>query len=139
MSDAFNSGWTLKTGDGATPEVFTSFKEVISMSGLGKTNSLIKVTNWDSNGSHEYISGFADGQEISLEANYVLNDATQAALIADVNSKTNRNMKVEVTNGVVTKTFDFAVTPLSWVVNPGDEDKNTISFNLKISGTITES
>jgi len=138
MSDAFRGGITVKRGDGRSPtETFTLLGEVYSMSGLGKTNALLDVTNFDSAGSREYISGLADGQEITIECNYLPANAQQSGLVDDVDDKTNRNLEIEITDGVTTKTFAFAVTPLSWVVNPAEEDKNTISYTLKISGAIT--
>lgn len=139
MSDAFMSGITVKSGDGAGTEVFTTIPEVISLSGLGKTNALVDVTNFDSAGSKEYIAGLSDGTEITIEANYLPASATQLALIADVDAGTNRNLEVVVTDGVTPKTFSFAVAPLTWTLNPSNDDRNTISFGLKISGAITVS
>jgi hypothetical protein len=43
------------------------------------------------------------------------------------------------TSPVETETFQFMVTPLSWTFGPSYEDKNTMSFTLKISGDITVS
>lgn len=138
MSDAFISGLTVKRGDGGSPESFGSVGEVYSMSGLGKTNALVDVTNFDSDGSREYIGGLSDGQEITVECNYLPANSQQNNLKSDVNNKTNRNLEIEITDGTTTKTFSFAVTPLSWVLNPSVDDKNTISFTLKITGDITE-
>lgn len=138
MSGAFLNGVTIKRGDGAATEVFNTIGEVLSMSGLGKTNPLVEVTSFDSS-AREYIAGLADGTEITLECNYLPADTQQQGLIADVDSGTVRNMQVAITDGTTPKQFDFAVTPLSWVINPSFDDKNTITFTLKISGAITVS
>ncbi len=136
MSSAFLNGVTIKRGDGAGTEVFTAISEVLSMSGLGKTNPLVEVTNFDSTG-REYIAGLADGTEISLECNYLPADTQQQALVADVDAGTVRNFEILITDGTTPLTYSFAVTPLSWVINPSFDDKNTLTFTLKISGAIT--
>jgi predicted secreted protein len=136
MSSAFLNGVTIKRGDGAGTEVFTAISEVLSMSGLGKTNPLVEVTSFDSTG-REYIAGLADGTEITLECNYLPADTQQQGLISDVDAGTIRNFQVVITDGTTPLTYSFAVTPLSWVINPSFEDKNTLTFTLKISGAIT--
>ena len=136
MSSAFLNGVTIKRGDGAGTEVFNAISEVLSMSGLGKTNPLVEVTSFDSTG-REYIAGLADGTEITLECNYLPADTQQQALIGDVDNGTVRNMQVLITDGTTPLTYSFAVTPLSWVINPSFDDKNTLTFTLKISGAIT--
>lgn len=136
MSSAFLNGVTIKRGDGADPtEVFALFPEVLSMSGLGKTNPLVEVTSFDSAG-REYIAGLADGTEVSIEANYLPADTQQQGLIADVDAGLNRNFEIAITDGVTPLTYSVTFTCLSWVINPSFEDKNTISFTLKISGAI---
>ena len=66
-------------------------------------------------------------------------DVQQLGLISDVDAGTNRNIQIGIDDGVTAKVFDFAVVPLSWVINPSFDDKNTISFTLKISGAIAVS
>ena len=138
MSSAFLNGVTIKRGDGEESETFTAFPEVISFSGLGKTNPLIDVTSFDSTG-REYIAGLADGTEVTMEANYLPGDTQQAGLISDVDSGLNRNFEITITDGTSTKVYTVTFTCLSWTINPSYEDKNTISFTLKISGAITVS
>jgi len=138
MSNAFLNGVTISRGDGAGPEVFTPFPEVTSLSGLGKTNPLVEVTSFDS-AAREYIAGLADGTEVTLEANYLPADAQQQGLIADVDGGLNRNFEILITDGVTPLTYAVTFTCLSWVINPSYDDKNTITFTLKISGDITVS
>lgn len=141
MSD-FKGGITFKRGDGGDPtEAFTAVPGLIALSAFGKTNPLIDVTDFDSS-AREYIAGLPDGQELTAEFNYDADSATNtqlAGLVSDVDAGTNRNIQVVVNDGTNTETYDFAVTPLSWALNPSFDDKNTISFTLKISGAITKS
>ena len=137
MSSAFMSGVTIKVSNNASPEVYTTIGEAISLSGLGKTNALVDVTNFDSNGSREYISGLADGTEIGLQCNFLPADTVQSTLTGFVDSKTNTNLQITITDGTTPKIYTFTVTPLSWTIEPAVDDKNTITYSLKISGGIT--
>lgn len=135
MSSAFLNGVTIKRGDGAGTEVFTPMSEVIGLSGLGKTNPLVEVSSFDST-VREYIAGLADGTEVTLEANYLPADAEQQGLITDVDDGLNRNFEILITDGTTPLTYSVTFTCLSWVINPSFDDKNTVTFTLKISGAI---
>lgn len=141
MTD-FIGGLQFKLGDGGDPtEVFTKINGLVSLTGFGKTNPLVDVTDFDST-AKEYIAGLADGSEVTTEFHYDAAAATNTqleALQTAVDNKTNKNVQVTVSDGTNTDTYDFAVVPLSWVVNGGPEEKGTISFTLKISGAITKS
>jgi len=134
---SFTGGLTVKYGDGATPEVFNLIEKVIALGGLGANNPLIDVTSHDST-AREFIAGLADGQELSIECNRVHDAANiQDDVIDEVIAKTNFNMEITVTDGTNALVYTFAVTPVSWLVNPSFDDKNTLSLALKISGAIT--
>lgn len=137
---AFTGGLTASIGSAVlsgTP-TYTAIGEVQNISGLGQTNALVDVTNFDSGGSKEYIGGLADGQEMTVDCNYIPLDSGQDELVTIVGSKTNRAFKLVVTDGTTTDTYTMDVTPISWVIGPSQENQNTISFTLKISGSITK-
>ncbi|RLA58683.1 MAG: hypothetical protein DRQ89_15085 [Epsilonproteobacteria bacterium] len=136
MSDAFLNGVTISRGDGGGTEIFNQMLEIISLSGLGKVNPLVEVTSFDST-VREYIAGLADGTEVTMEANYLPADTEQQGLIADVDAGLNRNFEILITDGVTPLTYSVTFTCLGWVINPSYDDRNTITFTLKISGAIT--
>lgn len=144
MSNAFLNGVTISRSANSSPYSFSGIPEVTNMSGLGKTNPLVDVTSFDSS-AREYIAGLADGKEVTLECNYLPGNTVQDAIVSDVDSGTNFAMQVVVenpnsgTSPFATDTFTFLVTPLDWELGVSYEDKNTISFVLKISGDITVS
>lgn len=143
MSSAFLNGvdiyWGVST---SSPEAMSAVPEVRSLSGLGKTNPLVDVTNFDST-AREYIAGLADGQEITLECNFLPGNTVQGNMVTAVNSGLNKNLRVVVSDTVhspvKTKTYNMTVTMLSWVLNPSFEDANTMTFTMKISNDITVS
>lgn len=136
-TQAFVGEMFLDRGNGASPEVFTRICEVFGISGLGESNELVEATSFCSAGSREYIGGLADGEEITVECNYEQGDAGLLAMITDVKNKTTRNFRVSVEHSSPAEVFSFAAVCLSWTLNPSVDDRNTISFGLKITGSVT--
>lgn len=126
----------IERGDGASPEVFDRICQVFSIGGIGQTNDLVDATTFCSGGNREYIAGLADGQEVTLEANYEQDSLDLAAMIADVKNRLALNYRLVIGDGSPVEGFGFAAIPLSWVINPSVDDKNTVSFGLKISGDV---
>ncbi len=121
--------WTVST-DAANLE------EVLSVSGLGKTNDTIEVTNFDSPaGTKEYIPGLADGSEISVECNYIDTATAQAALIASVDAGS--SVAVIMTYDATAAVYTFTAAAQSWNIVPSTSDQNRIEFSMKVSGDIT--
>jgi hypothetical protein len=132
------SRWKFYLASTASPMVFTAVEEVFSISGLGKTNNLVDVTNFDSpEGTMEYIAGLADGQEITVECNHIPAATQQTAMKSAVNTGTNRTFRVSYIGSSPNVIYNFEGVPLSWVVGPSATERNTITFTVKISGDIT--
>lgn len=134
---AFIGKTFFEYGEGGSPEDFTRMCAVYSISGLGKTKSLVDVTTFCSGGNREYIGGLADGQEMTIEANFEGIDTNEAAMIANLDDDTNHNYRIVIEYGSPTKYLLFSGTPLSWVLTPSVDGKNSITFTIKISGDIT--
>lgn len=138
MSDAFSGGLSFKIGDGGDPETFTTVGEVYNVSGIGVSKEQIKVSSFDSTSNHEYIAAYlADGAEITVDCNLILSETQQTAMLAKVDASENGNVEFALTNGTETLTFGFNAAFLGYTVTPAFEDRNTLSFTLKISGAIT--
>src|SRR5690554_5155719 len=119
MSQANIGKWKFRIAQGTSPETYSAIEEVFSISGLGKTNQLEDVTNFDSpEGTMEYIAGLADGAEITIEANYIPGATQQEKLITAVNDGTNTDFQVAYTGTSPEETFNFTGVPLSWTVTP---------------------
>jgi hypothetical protein len=114
----------------------TEIEEVLSVSELGTTNSLLDVTNFQSDpGRMEYIAGLSDGSEISIECNRVPAGTGQVALKAAVLAQGTEEFTL-VYNAVTTYTFNAVC--MSEVLNPSISEQNKVSFSIKVSGDITE-
>ena len=129
----------LEVGNGASPEVFTRFCNVTDISGFGEKNDQVEVTTFCSNGVKEFIPGLSEGQELSMTANYALEDATQEQLISDVKNKVTRNFKLVIgDDSPVSRTFAFQLAMLSYEIDPSVSKQNEIKFTGKQTGEIVE-
>lgn len=141
-TNAFVGSIYLYRGDGS-PVSYSKVCQVFSISGVGQTNALVDATTFCSNGSREYVGGLADGTEITIEANYesaAMEGSPTGVLrkmIDDVTGKVTREFKVVDENASPHLSFQFSAACLSWQLNPSVDDRNTITFTLKISGAIT--
>lgn len=126
-------------GDGASPEAFTRYCEVDSMSGIGTANALIDVTTFCSNGVKEYIAGLSDGKQVTIGANYAMGEPIQEDLIGAVESKETRNFEVQIDGESPNRLFKMTLTMLDWEFGPQVAKQNTIKFIGKITGQIARS
>jgi hypothetical protein len=119
--------------------------QAFGISGVGQTNEQVDATTFCSGGIKEYIAGLADGSEVTLELNLETINANPLAqvildMIGDVKNKRIRDFELRFDgNNDGTDTdlvFHFAMTCLSWTVNPSPSAKNSISFTGKITGDI---
>jgi N-methylhydantoinase B/oxoprolinase/acetone carboxylase alpha subunit len=130
MTAATTSNWQIYVGTAASPQVLTAIEEVFSISGLGQTNSLIDVTNFDSAaGTMEYIAGLADGSEFTVEANYVPGATQQLAVVAAVVAQDTRLCRVDYTGSSPNKSWSFSAVCLGEEIAPSVDDRNTLTFS----------
>ncbi len=138
MTAATIGKWKAYLGSTGSPVTYNAIEEVFGISGLGQKNDLQDVTNFDSPaGTKEFIGGNAEGQEVTIEANYISSATQQLAMIAAVAAKSNRQFRVSYVGVSPAKTYTFTCTPISWEVVPSVDNKNTIRFVVKISGAIS--
>jgi predicted secreted protein len=109
--------------------------EINSITGPNMTRDFIDVTSLDSTGGYrEFIAGFRDGGEITLEMNFTaagFND-----LKDDYESDVIQTYSIVLSdNAATTLTFSGFVTSLGIAV-PID-DKVTCNVTIKISGQVT--
>jgi len=139
MSGASIGGWKFYLGTTASPAVMNAVEEVVSVSGVGRTNQLIDVTNFDSpSGTKEFAGGLAEGDEVTIECNYLSTSNTQQlAFMAAVDARSTRTFRLAYINSSPEKRWKFDAACLNWSVTPSATDKSTIKFVIKISGSIT--
>lgn len=136
-NEAFVGNVFLWREDQASPGEYERVCQVFGISGLGAVNALIDATTFCSGGSREYIGGLADGTEVSLECNFEQDAIILREMIDDVTDKRSRNFQVRVEDGSPTLKFAFLGICLGWTLNPSVDDRNTITYTVKVSGNIS--
>ena len=137
-SNAIESqGMTLKIGDAASPEVFTTIAEVKSFQGPGGQAQVIDVTDLSST-RREKRMGIPDEGQLSFEINYIPANTQHALLRTRRAARTLTNFQLVFTDSPVT-TWDFSAYVLSFQTSGGVDGVVSASVTLEITGEITES
>lgn len=77
-------GTLFASGNGASPEVFTTLGEVTNITPPGWSRDTVDATHEQSPDAHrEFIAGLADAGEMSLDINYVPGGAASSSLEAE--------------------------------------------------------
>jgi len=129
------TGTSFQRGDGASPEVFGTVGDVISISGPQITKEEIEVTALDSS-AKEYIGALDDPGEISMELNWNPQDTEHVNLRADAEGNTQRNYRI-VWGDVSSTQADFNAEVMEFSINTEPNDAVKASVRLKINGAIT--
>lgn len=123
-------------GDWQFTHAGTAVEEVLSVSGLGKSNNLVDVTNFDSDaGTMEYIAGLADGSEVTINCNYIHDGTSQLALMADVDSQATAAFTLAYS--ATTRVYSFSAVCMAYNIAPSTSEQNQVEFTVKVSGEIT--
>lgn len=141
MSNAIHAqGTKIKRGDGATPEVFTTISEALTITGPGLDSDLIDVTNHDSpTRFREKIQGLKDAGQISFDINYNPVDPTHDAatgVLADYVSGAKANYQLVFPDPAMTTwTFEAFVKQASPTEDVAEQLK--LSVVLEVTGQPT--
>lgn len=109
--------------------------EVVSIDLGGDESDLIDVTHMASpDNRREFIGGLIDGGEISVELNFVPNNATHQLLRARLTAGDTQNHRITFPGGE-TVTVGCIVRSISATVPVGD--KMSLTFTAKQTGTAT--
>lgn len=126
---------TVKMGDGATPEVFTTIGGVTSFSGIDGEATEIDITSLTST-AKEYLVGLTDPGNMTLEVNYDPDDAQQTAVRTALDAGTLKNFEITLTDTTPT-VITFSAYVKSFSISGGVDDKMNGSISLRISGSVT--
>lgn len=112
-----------------------SIAEINSISGPNMSRNTIDVTSLDSTGGYrEFIAGFRDAGEVTLNCNWSLEEYSE--WLEDFGSDTLQTYTIVLTNTEASEiSFDALCTGLGMAI-PMD-DKVTNDVTLKISGSLT--
>lgn len=135
MSEAIAGvGTSFKRSDMATSPTFTAIAEVNSINGPSMSREFYDVTSLDSTGGYrEFIGGFRDGGEITLNMNFTA--AGYEDMKDDFESDTAVDYQIVLPDaGNTTLQFSGFVTALPLSIPTSD--KVTCDVTIKISGQV---
>lgn len=129
------AGTTFARGDAASPEVFTTVGDVVTLAGPAISKDEIEVTALDST-AKEFIGALDDPGEITMELNWNPQDGQHVLLRQDAEGNTVRNYRV-VFNDVSSTQVDFAAEVMEFSLNTEPNDATKASVRLKVTGSLT--
>lgn len=131
-------GTLFASGNGASPEVFTTLGEVTNITPPGWSRDTVDATHELSPGAHrEFIAGMADPGEVSLDLNFVPGGSARAALEAEkalTGSSAAITRKITYPDGSYL-TFTGILTGVEDEAPIDDKMASTVTF--KVSGAPT--
>ncbi len=134
-------GISVKVGDGAETEAFTTIAEVTGFSGPTTEASEIETTTLAS-AAKEFIAGLVDNGDVTLEVNGVPRDVQHRQLRADISDGAKRNYQIDFNDKTESETssttYTFKAFVKSFPLSAAADDKLSGTITLRISGAITD-
>jgi predicted secreted protein len=128
----------FKSGNGASPEVFTTLAEVTNITPPSMARDTIDATHEESPGAwREFIAGLKDGGEVSLDLNFVPGGSAALALTTEMDadgSSASKNRQIIFPDGSY---FLFAGILTAFEPDTPIDDKMSASATFKVSGKPT--
>ena len=129
-----SQGTLLKMGDGLTPESFTTIAEVADIGGPSFSRESIETTSHDSTGGYrEFIPGLREGGEVTFTINFMPEDATHVAAIAQFDDDSVHNWEL-VYPILPSKKWVFAAFLTKFDTKAPVGEKLSADLTLKVSG-----
>lgn len=136
---AIGYGAVMAYGDGASPEVFTTFAEVTSITPPAAQIDIIDVTHMASPGTaREFIAGLIDYGEASFEINLIPGTGADSAIRSQFAARTTKNYRISFPDSPAT-TEVFAAFVTGYERNVPVDDRMTATITLKVTGPSTVS
>lgn len=117
----------------STPGTFVTIAEVTNFSAPGLTASEIDVTSFDSE-YVERIGGVKDGDQASLDYNYIYNDPGQQRLLAMVGSTAKFRIELNDAGTPTRIAFDAVVTNVPGPSGGVNEAQKVSGATVRVSG-----
>lgn len=132
-------GSLFQTGDGATPENFTTVAEITELTPPNMTRDAIEVSNEGSpDGYREFKPGWRDGGEVKFKANWLPTNTTQdftTGLGEQFNDNEVHNYRIVLPNTIITLSLSGFLT--AFEPDLPIEEQAQLSGTVKVSGKPT--
>lgn len=137
MAKATIGKYFLERGNAESPSTYERICPVFSISGVGQTNALEDCTTFCDEGNRTYVSGLADGKNVTIQANYPgSDDDAIETMIEDIENKRTWPYRIVDENVSPHRYLAMDFVGIDWELQPSVDSKNVASFEFKISGAI---
>lgn len=136
MAYTETQGTTLGRGDGSSPESYTTVGQVVSITSIGQSRSLIDVTNLAST-AREYKMAIKDGLELSFTIQYDPTDTQQTGLRSDMDNATVRSFQITFADDSPSATATFNALVTNWSLDAEIDQVVQGTVTLKPTGDFT--
>lgn len=128
-------GTLFQTGDGNSPEAWTTLAEVTSITPPNMARDSIDASHEQSpDGWREFIAGMKDGGDVTIEMNFDPDSTSVAALMAELNLSGPAATKTRRILFPDTSTFDFEAFLTAFEPDAPLDDRMTATATFKITG-----
>lgn len=140
MTDAVNTlignelRFAIQASD-MSPTEFIDFCAVVDVGAIGEEKTAIDVTTLCST-AREYRGGLADGVEIPLQCNFIVDDELTHRMYQLYRTNEVETFRLYVVGASPEEYFQFDASVRAWNLAVPVGDKATITFTLKISGEV---
>ena len=132
-----SQGMVIQISDEASPEVYTTIPEVMSIDGPGGSAAVIDVTDLSSN-AKEKRAGLQDEGQVTFEIAFLPTNATHLLLRTVRSAGTVRSFRILFTDSPQTQ-WDFDALVLGFAISNAVDDVTKASVTLEVTGAVTQS
>jgi len=130
-------GTAFQQGSGASPQVYTTVAEVLSISGPSLSAEEIEVSSLSSPGGFkEYVSGLRDAGTVDLSVNWIKSNTQQTSMRDLVSTGATTAYRIVFSDSPNTVAeFDGIVLTFTMSADPGSQIRAELS--VRITGQVT--
>ena len=125
----------FQVGSGS-PKTFANFCAVNDAGAIGETKAQIDVTALCDT-ARTYRGGLADGASISLKCNFLQGDTAIRNMYTAYKNNEVQTFRLALDDTSPMEYFEFEAAITAWNLAVPVGDKSSITFTLKISGSVT--
>jgi hypothetical protein len=119
-----------------SPNAYQDIGNAFNFGEVGEQRPQVDITVYTDT-ARAYRGGLPDGLDLNIEMNFTGTDLKRDALFTHYTNSTKPSFKVVSQSASPTRSFIFTAAVLGWRVSGVPGEKSVVTFNCKISGSIT--
>ena len=119
-----------------SPHAFQDVGNAFDFGEVGEQRPQVDTTVYTDT-ARSYRGGLPDGLDLNIQMNFTGTDEKRDLLYTHYDNQTKPTFKVIAQNASPTRSFTFTAAVLGWRVSGTPGEKSIVTFNCKISGSVT--